>query len=60
MYEKIAWENFCKTGDVESFIEYKKIMEMNSNVENATKKEIGDVLSEFNKNQGDSDKGNDL
>lgn len=60
MYEKIAWENFCKTGDVESFIEYRKIMEMNNNVENATEKEIGDVLSEFNKNQGDSNKGDNL
>lgn len=25
MYEKIAWDNFYKTGNVESFLEYKRL-----------------------------------
>ena len=24
MYEEIAWNNFCKTGDLESFLQYKE------------------------------------
>ena len=28
MYENIAWENFIKTGNVESFMEYKKITQL--------------------------------
>lgn len=31
MYEELAWENFLKTGDIESFLEYKKIKELNKN-----------------------------
>lgn len=29
MYEELAWENFCKTGNLESFLEYKKINRIN-------------------------------
>ena len=32
MYENIAWENFIKTGNVESFMEYKKIKEIKNNL----------------------------
>lgn len=28
MYEKIAWDNFIKTGSIESFLEYKKIIDL--------------------------------
>lgn len=28
MYEQLAWNNFYKTGNIESFIEYKKINEV--------------------------------
>ena len=28
MYEDLAWKNFCKTGNIESFLEYKKIQEL--------------------------------
>lgn len=31
MYEKIAWENFLKTGDLETFIEYKKLIHLIQN-----------------------------
>ena len=33
MYEKIAWNNFCKTGNIESFMEYRKLMGLSSNDE---------------------------
>ena len=28
MYKDIAWNNFCKTGNIESFLEYKKLMQI--------------------------------
>lgn len=28
MYKDIAWNNFCKTGSIESFLEYKKLMQI--------------------------------
>lgn len=28
MYEDLAWENFCKTGNLESYIEYKKYVKL--------------------------------
>jgi hypothetical protein len=28
MYENIAWNNFLKTGNIESFLEYKKIVDL--------------------------------
>ncbi len=33
MYEELAWENFLKTGDIESFLEYKKIKELSKSSE---------------------------
>ena len=59
MYEKIAWENFCKTGDIESFLEYKKILKLNNEMQNLDG-EKGDVISELDKSKGDSNKGNNL
>lgn len=64
MYEKIAWNNFCKTGNIESFMEYRKLINLNSNdeildeIENV--ENIGDILSGFNKSQRDSNKGDCL
>jgi hypothetical protein len=28
MYENIAWNNFLKTGNIESFLEYKRIIDL--------------------------------
>jgi len=28
MYENIAWNNFLKTGNIESFLEYRKIIDL--------------------------------
>lgn len=33
MYEELAWKNFLKTGDIESFLEYKKIKQLGKNEE---------------------------
>ncbi|MDD3303605.1 MAG: hypothetical protein PHP54_01660 [Clostridia bacterium] len=58
MYEKIAWENFLKTGDIESYLEYRKFMSLNGDL-NVEKNE-GDFLNEFNESKGNSDKRNSL
>lgn len=52
MYENLAWNNFIKTGNVESFLEYKKILEMSNYVVNNR----GGKFNETDKNQGNSDK----
>lgn len=47
MYEEIAWNNFCKTGSLESFLEYKKISDLKS-------KNEGIIIDELNKSKRDS------
>lgn len=37
MYEKIAWDNFMKTGSIESFLEYKRIQDIKSKLSNEKK-----------------------
>ena len=69
MYEDIAWKHFCKTGSLESFFEYKKILELNNNNKIRENNDVtdnnlidnyiipegkGDVFSELNKNKGSS------
>ena len=67
MYEDIAWKHFCKTGSLESFFEYKKILELNNSnnkfKENENQnvtgdyiipEEKGDVFSELDKGKGSS------
>lgn len=54
MYENLAWNNFLKTGDIESFIEYKKLMEMNGYIVNNK----GVQFDETNQGKGNSDKRN--
>ncbi len=56
MYEKLAWNSFCKTGDIESFLEYKKLSEAGYSYENVK----GEFLSESNKSKGNSNKGNTI
>ena len=53
MYEDLAWDNFCKTGNLESFLEYKKINEINNkNIEEL--KNEGIILDELNKSKRNS------
>lgn len=51
MYEKIAWENFYKTGNVESFIEYKLL---------SNELKIGENSIETNKSEGNNNKGDTI
>lgn len=37
MYEKIAWNNFLKTGNIESFLEYRKILDLKDKINNGNK-----------------------
>ncbi len=54
MYENLAWNNFLKTGSIQSFLEYKMF---SKNKESYTQDE-GVQKNEFNKNQGNCDKRN--
>lgn len=63
MYEKLAWNNFLKTGNVESFLEYKRLLETNNNLSNniynmqnideKIKQNVGELLNEIDKSKGD-------
>lgn len=62
MYEKLAWNNFLKTGNVESFLEYKRLVEVNNNLSinqmqntnEIIKQNVGELLNEIDKSKGDS------
>lgn len=51
MYENFAWEQFLITGNIETFIEYKKLMALNSNDVYEKK---GDIVNEACQSKGDS------
>lgn len=54
MYEDLAWNNFLKTGDIESFLEYKRLMKINDYI--VEDKEVH--FNEANQSKGNSDKRN--
>ena len=58
MYEKIAWNSFYKTGNIESFLEYRKLNEINNM--QSLRMEKGDVFSEFNKIERDNNKRDNI
>lgn len=53
MYEDLAWNNFCKTGNIESFLEYKKLSEMNNKDIEILENE-GIILDELDKGKWNS------
>lgn len=55
MYKNIAWNNFCKTGNINSFMEYKKLQEI---LETIKLEDLGEKLNEASESEGDSNKGN--
>lgn len=61
MYENIAWNNFCKTGDLESFLEYKKIVEIYKNINENESENVSSstgeslVINDFNVLEGKGD-----
>lgn len=52
MYEEFAWEHFLSTGDIQTFIEYKKMREISSKIY----EKKGEIADETCKSKGDSDK----
>lgn len=59
MYKDIAWNNFCKTGDINSYIEYSKLKNIGfieNNILNEEKlmqnSEV--MIDEVNKSKGNS------
>lgn len=53
MYEDFAWRQFLITGNVETFMEYKKLMALNDN-EIYDKK--GGIIDEAYQSEGDNNK----
>ncbi len=49
MYENFAWEQFLITGNIETFIEYKRLMELNGIYEKK-----GEIINEAYQSKGDS------
>lgn len=66
--EDMAWNNFYKTGDVESYLEYKRIMDIDANKQeylyqnndNQIIQNLGVMINEINKDEGNSDKGSTI
>lgn len=64
MYKDLAWNNFLKTGNVESFLEYKRFLDVNNdlsidinnmqNMDEKIKQNVGELLNEIDKSKGDS------
>ncbi len=57
MYKNIAWNNFCKTGNINSFMEYKKLQEIS---ENMKLEDLGETLNEASESEGNSNKGDTI
>ena len=58
-FKNIAWNNFCKTGDIQSFLEYKKLgnflpQEYNNTQQIMQNLEV--MINEIDKGEGDSNK----
>lgn len=61
MYENLAWNNFEKTGNVESFLEYLEIERLKKQID--LKDNVaaeGVITNEFDQSKGSSYKGNNL
>lgn len=62
-FKNLAWNNFYKTGDIQSFLEYRKldndlIQESNNTQQIMQNLEV--MINEINKSQGDSNKGSTI
>ncbi|MBO5476601.1 MAG: hypothetical protein J6A15_02455 [Clostridia bacterium] len=54
MYEDFAWEQFLITGNVETFMEYKKMLALSRN---SIYEKKGEIANETCKGEGDCNKG---
>ena len=61
-FEDLAWNNFYKTGDIQSYLEYKKFNEdvskefIPQNNNEIIIQNLGVMINEINKSKGDSNK----
>jgi len=59
----LAWNNFYKTGDIQSFLEYRKfndINEVNLNNTQQIMQNLEGMINEINKGEGNSNKGSTI
>lgn len=59
-FKNLAWNNFCKTGDIQSFLEYRKLNEFNGIENNNTQQLMQNLevmINEIDKGEGNSNKG---
>lgn len=60
MYENIAWNNFERTGNIESFLEYMQIQKVKKDLEQKSQIELEGIMNEVDKGEGDSNKRNNI
>ena len=54
----LAWNNFYKTGDIQSFLEYRKFNEVNNTQQ--IMQNLEGMINEINKGEGNSNKGSTI
>ena len=54
----LAWNNFYKTGDIQSFLEYRKFGEVNNTQQ--IMQNLEGMINEINKGEGNSNKGSTI
>lgn len=62
-FKNLAWNNFCKTGDIQSFLEYRKLNEFNGIENNNTQQLMQNLevmINEIDKGEGNSNKGSTI
>lgn len=56
MYKNFAWKNFMKTGNLETYIEYKRISALDKSIN----EKKGEIVDETYQSEGDSNKRSSL
>ena len=62
-FKNLAWNNFYKTGDIQSFLEYKKLNNIDGFETNNTQQIMQNLevmINEIDKGEGNSNKGSTL
>ena len=62
-FKNLAWSNFYKTGDIQSFLEYRKLNEFNGIENNNTQQLMQNLevmINEIDKGEGNSNKGSTI
>lgn len=61
-FKNLAWNSFYKTGDIQSFLEYRKLNNILPDKYNTQQimQNLEVMIDEVNKSQGDSNKGSTI